>query len=186
MEKSIQIVLSEIESNFEGELVCSIDEPAIIELRQLILESENLNRAAEKIIAKKEQALRRSNLLMRRIIESRKIEFNVETEAVGLSQNNELYVGEKERVSSDPGAPPSNEDSIRGNITKQERRKYDELLENFDFLNKKANIHNEKVIETENGLIEFENKVLVDKEYSKEDNYLIVLNKSKKVFLCKK
>lgn len=186
MEKSIHIILSEIEGNFEGEELGFIDDQLLSSLHKLVLESEKLNKTAEKISSKKEQALRHSNKLMKRIIESHRVQYDLENESVGISDEDVIYVGEKERIINNPNADPSNEDIIKGKLTKYERRKYSELLDTFKYLNEKANEHNYNVLTNENNLIDFENKFLADKEYSKEDDYLVVFSKTKKIVLCRR
>jgi len=186
MEKSIHIILSEIEDNFEGEEVGLVGEEQLQWLRTLVVESERLNRKAEKFSSKKEQALRHANKLMRRVVDSHGIKYDAEKHAIGIAQDDTIYIGEKERVMNNPSADPIEDDEIRGKITKQERRKYNELLENFAFLNERAIEHNKEVITNENNLINFEEKMLSEKEYSKEDDYLVVFSKSRRVVLCKK
>lgn len=186
MEKSIHIILSEVDVDFKGEEITIVDNEQLNRLQQLVLESEKLSKSAEKFDAKKQQALRAANKLMRRIVNSHGIEYDTDTKAVGIAKDDVIYIGEKERVINNPISDPEENDEIRGKITKYERRKYNELLESFAYLNNKASEHNLRVVANENNLIDFENRVLEGKEYSKTNDYLVVYVKTGKVVLCKR
>lgn len=186
MERSIHIILSEIEDMFEGEEITKIDDETLNWLHQLVSEAAKLNKDAEKLDLKKQKALRESNTLMRRIVDSHGIKYDSDRQAVGISKDDVIYIGEKERVMNNPSADPSDEDEIRGKVTKYERRKYNELIDNFNFLNNKMMIHNKKIVANENNLVNFENNVLKDKEYSKDKDYLVVFSKTGKVVLCRR
>lgn len=186
MEKSIHIILSEVEDNFQGEEVGQINGEDLSWLEDLVIESESLNRNAEKFDAKKDKALRHANKLMRRIIVSHGIKYDPDKQAVGISEKDVIYIGEKERVMNNSSADPIDGDEIKGTITTQEKRKYGEMLETFKYLNERALEHNKQVIANENNLSRFEKQYLEGKEYSKDDDYLVVFSKTGKVVLCKK
>ncbi|AEO93334.1 gp63 [Bacillus phage G] len=186
MEKSIHIILSEIENGFEGEEITTLDKETLGRLYQLVVESEKLNKFAEKFDIKKQKALRESNKLMRRIIDSHGIKYDKDTQAVGISDDDVIYIGEKERVINSPSADPLDTDELKGKITKYERRKYNELIDQFNYLNNQAMDHNKKVVANENNLIDFERKTLQGKEYSRENDYLVIFSKNGKVVLCRR
>ena len=92
----------------------------------------------------------------------------------------------KKRVTAEPDADPQKNDIIKGKVTKYERRKYNELLETFKYINEQIKLHNEMVQANENKLIAFEKSVLKDKKYSRENDVLVVSSINGNVFLCSK
>lgn len=186
MEKSIHIVLIDTEDHFDGEFITTISEDNIKNLTEIVIEYEKLNKKVEKLREKRQQALRKANKLMKRIIASHGIQYDQEKQAVGISKQDIIYVGEKKRVTAEPDADPQENDIIKGKVTKYERRKYNELLETFKYINEQIKLHNEMVQANENKLIAFEKSVLKDKKYSRENDVLVVSSINGNVFLCSK
>jgi hypothetical protein len=185
IEQSIFIVLTDDVSQFQGKNVATIDKEKIAHLNQLVNTSESLNRLAQKLTGKREQMYRHSQKLMRQVIQSHRIPVNFETEAVGISKaTDEIYVGPKDEVANDPAGEPKEGYLIKGKVTKYERRKYDELLINFDKLNMTITTHNVKVVTNENAMIEFEKEVLANEEYDRKANILVVSSVTGEVLLC--
>ncbi|MNV27342.1 hypothetical protein D3C71_1184900 [compost metagenome] len=181
-ENSIHIILADYEPK-DGQVIGVVDKEVVEELTSLAREREKMHRIAEKLRNKNDQALRHANRLMLRIIKSHGIKYNEKTEAVGISNSDLIYVGPKERIKKNAIAEPQSTDKVKATLTKPERRKYDELLGNYEFINKRIIDHNSAVQANEAKLISFEQSILVDKEYNREKQELIVATTGR-VFLC--
>lgn len=185
MDQSIHIILSDVEPK-NGKLIKIVDKEVVTELENLAREREQLHRIAIKLQGKNDQARRHGQKLMWRFIKSHGVIYNEETEAVGVSNSNIIYVGPKDRVSQNPNAEPHASDRIKTNITKYERRKYNELLASYQYINEKIVAHNLAVEANELKLIGFEMNILENQEYDKEKQALLISSKSGKVFLIER
>lgn len=187
MEQSIYIVLTDTPGELEGEKVAVVNQETIDKLKALVLESEGLGRKADKLRSKAEQAKRHARKLLDRIVASHNVKLDNNKQAVGVSkETDEIYVGEKDRIIADPEVNPGFGDKVVGKITKQERRKYNELLDKYNYVAGRISEHNTFVQTNENNLIAFENTVLSDKDYDKEKQYLLVSTITGKVYLVTK
>lgn len=186
-EQSIYIVLTDAKQEVDGEKVAVVDQETIAKLRTLVNDSESLGRKANKLRDKTEQAKRHARKLLDRIVASHGVKLNTNKEAVGVSKADDIiYVGEKDRIIENPELPPAVGDRIVGKLLKYERRKYNELLDRYNFLANRIEEHNQSVRTNEDSLIAFENTVLTDKEYNKENQYLVVSEITGKVYLVTK
>lgn len=185
MEQSILVVLVDKVNNEDAEQVSTVNQESINSLHKLVTESQHLIRKAQKLRDKSDQIKRHANKLLKRIVMSHGINYG-EDQAVGVSRIDDiLFIGERESIVSSPERPPTDSDIIVGKLTKYERRKYDELTQQYVYLSDKINEHNELVNKNESKLISFEREVLKDKEYSKEEDNLLVCSTTGKVFLLK-
>lgn len=186
IEQSIYIVLADTEVDVEGEKVGVVSQEGIDRLKTLVFESESLSRKANKLRDKTEQAKRQARKLLDRIVVGHGVKIS-NKEAVGVSKADDIiYVGDKDRIIANPELPPAVGDRIVGKLLKYERRKYNELLEKYNYIAGKIEDHNQLVQVNENSLIAFENTILSDKEYDKEKQYLVVSTVTGKVYLVTK
>lgn len=181
--RSIDIVLTDNNVKVDGKQIGVVSEEVLQELNAIVNESEKYDREAEKLRVKNEKALRSANKLMKRIIISHGIEFDYETQAVGVAKSDTIYIGPKDRVKEAPDAEPQEGDIVVGTLLKYERRKYNEHLGNYEYLKRTVEDHNKKVFENEEKLISFEQQILVNTQYDSEKNFLAVYPTGK-VFLC--
>lgn len=180
--RSIDIILVADHTKIEGTQVGVITHEVLTQLNKIVNENEKSNRESEKLRVKNEQALRAANKLMKRIITTHGITFNYETEALGVSKTDVLYIGPKDRVKEAPDAEPQEGDVVVGTLMKYERRKYDELLSQYEYLKDRIQKHNQNILNNEDKLLTFENQILTNIEYDQEANFLAVYPNGK-VFL---
>lgn len=188
MEKSIDIMLANTNKGFEDKIIKTlgvIDQADVNLLNNLVDESIGYDKQFKRINDKKNQAIRHAQRLMRRIIASHGVKYDEETQAVGVSKGDLIYVGDKDRVSANPDAEPLEVDLVKAKITKAERRKYNELIDGFKWINEKIAKHNQNVEDNENKLIAFEKSVLNGVDYDKEKQSLLVLTNGV-VYICNK
>lgn len=184
MSKPIDIIFADDRVLYEGEEITVVSKESLIYLDAIIKEGEDINKKADKIIHNREKAKRHANKFMKRIVDSHNIQYNDEKQAVAVSDSDVLYIGDKSRLQLDPSSEPVDGDIVKGKITKSERRKYNEVLNNFEFINNKIKQHNSLVSDNQSKLLQFEQDVLIDKEYDKEKSYLVVFKETGKVMLC--
>jgi hypothetical protein len=184
MKESIYILLIDSDKEIAGEEVGIVTKDEINHLSTLVAESEKLSGRAKKLRDKSDKVKRHANKLLHRIVNSHGITYK-ENQAVGIAKETDvLYIGELERIVANPEAEPIPSDVIVGSITKYERRKHNELTDSYNYLANMVQEHNELVKENENNLIAFEEKILHDKEYDKENQYLAVYSKTGKILLA--
>lgn len=190
MEKSIYIVLMDLKNELQGEKIekiCSISKEKVDFLKELLKQNEKLEKNAKKLREKTEQIKRQSRKFLNRVIMSHGISYSKATQAVGISKEDDIiYIGDRKRVIENPENPPLPGDKIVGKLTKYERRKYNELLEQYNYLANKIDEHNNHVHQNEKQLIEFEKSVLKNKIYNKDNQYLVVSTINGNVYLVDK
>lgn len=180
--RSIDIILVADHTKVEGKQIGVITHEVLTHLNNIVNENEKYNREADKLRVKNEQALRSANKLMKRIITTHGAKFDYETEALGVSKTDVLYIGPKDRIKEAPDAEPQEGDVVIGSLMKYERRKYDELLSHYEYLKGKIQAHNQNILNNEDKLYTFEKQILVNDEYDPQTNFLAIYPNGK-VFL---
>lgn len=186
MEQSINIILLDNVDDMAGEKVTVLNEVTVKNLRTLVGESERLGRIAERLREKTKKVKRHAKKYLETVIRAHNIKHS-ENEAVGLYlADNVIYIGDKERITKNSESKPLANDRIVGSLLKHELRKYNELLDNYNYISSKIDEHNIFVASNEASLIDFEKSVLKEREYDKEKQVLVVAFRNGKVFLVNK
>lgn len=186
--KSIDIMLTNKENIFQEhqgvQFLGAVDEYTIDGLIQTAQEREKLSRRGQKLEAKRAKATRHARRLIEQFAKSRQIQYDVRTQGIGISKDDVIYVGSRERLKADPTVDPQEDDIVKGKLTKSEKRIYEQSIKSYGYLSELINDYMNDLTSTEIKLVSFEKSILKDKEYSVDNNYLIVSLIDGKVYLA--
>jgi hypothetical protein len=186
--KSIDIMLTNKENIFQEhqgvQFLGAVDEYTIDGLIQTAQEREKLSKRGQKLEAKRAKATRHARRLIERFAKSRQIQYDAKTQGIGISKDDVIYVGNRERLKADPTVDPQEDDIVKGKLTKTEKRLYEQSVKGYGYLSELINNYMNDLTATEIKLVSFEKNILKDKEYSVDNNYLIVSLIDGKVYLA--
>ena len=158
--KSMDIMLTNKENVFQEhqgvQFLGAVDEYTIDGLIKTAQEREKLSRRGEKLEAKRAKATRHARRLIDQFAKSRQIQYDVQTQGIGISNDSVIYVGDRERLKADPTVEPQEDDAIKGNLTKSEKRLYDESIKGYGYLNELIGEYMNDLTASEAKLISFE------------------------------
>jgi hypothetical protein len=183
--KTLDIVLTN-RDNIEGEVLCIVEQEVVQELVSLSKERENLAKRSEKLNNRRWQVVRYARKRINQFAKSRQIAYNEKTHAIGIYDNDIIYVGDLDRLKLNPTLAPEETDEIRGRLTKIEKRLYSEVLQNYVNLNTDIEKYIGEITKNEHNFMMFEKKILKDKEYHFNKHFLTISVVDGKVYLCDK
>lgn len=187
--KSIDIVLTS-KDNYKNEhlivdFLGALDESVINELINISNDRIRLSKLGNKLQMKKNKAIRQARKIVNQFAKSRQIEYDEKTKAIGITKDDIIYVGDKDKLKENPTVEPDENDVIKGKLTKSEKKLYVQSIEGYVYINNQIVNYMSELNESEVKLISFEKSLLKDKEYSIDSHYLLVSLVDGKTYLCK-
>ncbi len=183
--KTLDIMLTNKES-IEGEVLGLLNEEVLDKLLETSKERDVLAKRSEKLNLKKGKTVRHARKLINQFARSRQMEYDERTHAVGIYDGETIYLGSKERLQSDPTVEPIEGDTVRGKLTKSEKRLYQDSLMGYANLTKDIDGYIADLTNSEMKLIQFQQSILKDRECNVKTDYLTVSLVDGKVYFCKK
>lgn len=188
--KSMDIMLTNKENALEEHnqvsFLGAVDEKVINELISISNDRLKLAKRGEKLNEKRAKSSRHARKLVNQFANSRGIQYDVKKEAIGITKEYVVYVGNRERLKEDPTVNPEENDVVKGVLTKSEKRIYEESIKGYGYLNQQIMNYMNDLTASEAKLISFEKQLVQDKECDVENQYLLVSLIDGKVYLCQK